>query len=226
MFARVARRYDFLNHFLSLGSDLYWRRVAAREARGLGEDDALADLCTGTGDLAFALKRAAPGAKFVALDFTPEMVAFGPVKAARKKARGIAFAIADALAIPLQDNAVALASVAFGIRNVGRLDDALKEMSRIVRPGGKVVILEFTQPQGWFFGPLYLWYFKHILPLLGRLIATTAGDAYRYLPQSVQAFAGPQEMTEAMRRNGLRNVRATALTFGVVHLYVGEKAKE
>ena len=223
MFSRVARRYDFLNHFLSMGLDIYWRKVAAHEAEGLREHDTIADLCTGTGDLAFALNKAAPQARIVGLDFTLEMVAYGIQKAAQRKKDKITFGIGDSLSLPLRDNAVALASVAFGIRNVADLERGLKEMIRVVRPGGKVVVLEFTKPSGMFFGPLYMFYFRRILPLFGRLIAATAGDAYKYLPQSVQAFAGPEEMSGHMRRLGLTNVRAVSLTFGTVHLYVGTK---
>lgn len=223
MFARVARRYDFLNHFLSLGLDIRWRKRAAKELVGLSAADAVADLCTGTGDLAFAFKRAAPESKVIAIDFTPEMVAYGPKKAERKRVSGVSFAIGDALHIPLRDGSVAAAGVAFGIRNVGDLDAGLRELARVVRPGGKVLVLEFTKPGGWFFGPLYMFYFRWILPLLGRAISWTAGDAYRYLPQSVQAFAGPEEMSEKMRAAGLSDVRAEALTFGTVHLYVGVK---
>jgi demethylmenaquinone methyltransferase/2-methoxy-6-polyprenyl-1,4-benzoquinol methylase len=223
MFTRVSERYDFLNHFLSMGLDILWRRRAAKEAIGLGLGDALADLCTGTGDLAFALHAVAPKAQIVALDFTPEMVAFGPKKAARKKVTGIEFGIGDSLALPLRSESVAIASVAFGIRNVADLNLGLNEMVRIVRPGGKVLVLEFTKPTGLVFGPLYMFYFKHILPLIGRLIAATAGDAYKYLPQSVQAFAGPQEMSERFTALGLKDVRAIPMTFGTVHLYVGVK---
>jgi len=223
MFARVARRYDFLNHFLSMGLDILWRRRAAKEARGLGDGDLIADLCTGTGDLAFALNRAAPKARVVALDFTYEMVAYGPKKAAREKVARVSFGVGDSLALPLRENSAAVASVAFGIRNVADLNLGLSEMVRVVRPGGKVLVLEFTKPRGFFFGPLYMFYFKRILPLIGRLISATAGDAYKYLPQSVQAFAGPEEMSGRMTALGLKNVRAVAMTFGTVHLYVGEK---
>lgn len=223
MFGRVARRYDFLNHFLSGGMDIYWRAVAAREAKGLGKGDALADLCTGTGDLAFALNKVAKDASVLALDFTPEMVAYGPKKAARKKVTGITFGIADALKIPIADGSVALASVAFGIRNVNDLAGGLRELTRVVRSGGKVVILECTKPSGYVFGPLYMFYFRNVLPLIGRMIAATAGDAYKYLPQSVQAFAGPEEMSEKMKAAGLVDIRAIPLTFGTVHLYVGVK---
>jgi demethylmenaquinone methyltransferase / 2-methoxy-6-polyprenyl-1,4-benzoquinol methylase len=223
MFSRVARRYDFLNHFLSMGLDIRWRAVAAREAAGLGPNDAIADLCTGTGDLAFALNKAAPQSRIIALDFTPEMVAYGPKKAANKKVSQITFGIGDSLSLPLQNNSVAMASVAFGIRNVADLDRGLREMIRVVRPGGKVLVLEFTKPSGLFFGPLYMFYFRRILPLIGRMIAATAGDAYKYLPQSVQAFAGPAEMSSRMAALGLTKVRAVPMTFGTVHLYVGVK---
>lgn len=223
MFSRVARRYDFLNHFLSMGLDLLWRKRAARELSGLTAQDKILDCCTGTGDLAFAFKKVARDSKVIALDFTPEMVAYGPVKARRAGVKGIEFGIGDTLHLPLKDETVAAAGVAFGIRNVGNLEAGLREMARTVRPGGKVIILEFTKPRGWLFGPLYMFYFKYILPLIGRVIAATAGDAYRYLPQSVQAFAGPDEMRETMQRVGLKDVRAEALTFGTVHLYVGVK---
>ncbi|HEY3322222.1 MAG TPA: ubiquinone/menaquinone biosynthesis methyltransferase [Planctomycetota bacterium] len=223
MFARVARRYDLLNHLLSLGLDIRWRKLAAREARGLGEGDLIADLCAGTGDLALAMHDAAPQAWVLATDFTPEMASLGLEKIARKKIANVSFALADALALPLRDESAALACVAFGIRNVVSLRSGLQEMIRVVRPGGKVVVLEFTRPTGWFFGPLYMFYFRRILPLLGRVIAKTAGDAYRYLPQSVQAFAGPEEMSALMRELGLRDIRAVSLSFGAVHLYVGIK---
>jgi len=236
MFARVARRYDLLNHLLSFGQDIRWRKAAAREAaRAVGEWDAakhgaatavLADLCAGTGDLALAFQAAAPKARVVALDFTPEMLCLGPRKAAQAGLGGICFVLGDALRVPLRDGSVAVAGVAFGIRNVADLDAALREMSRIVRPGGKVLILEFTRPRGRFFGPLYLFYFRRVLPLLGRLVSWTSGDAYRYLPQSVGAFAGPEEMAERMRAAGLSDVRAVPLTCGVVHLYVGLKGKD
>ncbi|MCY3023537.1 MAG: class I SAM-dependent methyltransferase, partial [Planctomycetota bacterium] len=192
-----------------------------------------------TGDLALAFYRAAPHLPVIALDFAPEMLALGRAKAAAMNIpspllpaedgsastaeTGIAFCLADALALPLRDNSVAVASVAFGLRNVADLDGGLKEMVRVVRPGGKVLVLEFTRPAGWLFGPLYMFYIRHIVPLLGRLLSAAAGDAYRYLPQSVQAFAGPEEIRARMAAAGLRSVRATALTFGVVHLYVGMK---
>ena len=133
------------------------------------------------------------------------------------------FGLGDALNLPLPENRFAAAGVAFGIRNTGSLERALAEMQRILRPGGKALILEFTQPRGFFFGPLYLFYFKHILPLLGRLIAAASGDAYRYLPQSVQAFAGPEEMRDKMAAAGFVSLHAEPLCFGVAHLYVGHK---
>jgi len=223
MFSRVARRYDFLNHLLSLGLDIGWRKAAARELAQLGAGDAVADLCTGTGDLALAIVRAAPKARVLALDFTPEMVAYGPKKAARAKLAGVTFGIGDTLHLPLKDGACAAATVAFGIRNVAGLDAGLSEMARVVRPGGKVLVLEFTKPPGRVFGPLYMFYLKNVLPIVAVCIAWVAGDAYRYLPKSIQAFAGPQEMSERLSAAGLQDIRALPLTFGTVHLYVGIK---
>jgi demethylmenaquinone methyltransferase/2-methoxy-6-polyprenyl-1,4-benzoquinol methylase len=238
MFARVSPRYDLLNHLLSLGRDIHWRSVAAREAAGLCAKDVIVDLCTGTGDLAFTFHRTAPEARIIGLDFTPEMVELALRKAERKQVhaapfegqsgvgeeRGMMFfGSGDAMAVPMADDSAALASVAFGLRNVADPERALREMVRLVRPGGKVLVLEFTRPRGRFFGRVYMFYFRHILPLLGRLVAAGAGDAYRYLPQSVEAFAGPEEMAARFRALGLRDVRAVALTFGVVHLYAGVK---
>jgi len=224
MFARVARRYDFLNHLLSLGLDFGWRRKLSKELVGLEAGAPVADLCTGTGDLALEIKRRVPQAHVLGLDFTREMVLLGPRKAARKKMSGIEFGIGDTLNLPLRDNVCAAVSVAFGIRNVGDLEGGLREMVRVARPGGKILILEFTRPQGWFFGPLYVFYLTRILPIIARVLAWAAGDAYRYLAKSIQAFAGPQEMAERMRAQGLRDVRAIPLSFGSVHLYVGVKA--
>jgi len=267
MFAHVARRYDFLNHFLSLARDLYWRKEAARQASGLGAGDLIVDVCTGTGGLAFAFHRAAPEAAILALDFTPEMLALALGKAERKKVRAllypgppatertepasldfrvpicdfragltaienrkskianITFSIGDALALPLPDDSAALAGVAFGLRNVADTERALKEMIRVIRPGGKVLVLEFTRPRGRLFGPLYMLYFRHVLPLLGRALAEnfSHGEAYSYLPRSVEAFAGPDELARQLAALGLQDVRALPLTCGVVHLYVGLK---
>jgi demethylmenaquinone methyltransferase/2-methoxy-6-polyprenyl-1,4-benzoquinol methylase len=251
MFARVAPRYDFLNHCLSLRRDVYWRTVTAREATNLGADDLIVDLCTGTGDLAFALHAQAPHARFVALDFVPEMLVLARQKAAAvgcataglaSSAAGgpgegggdilaaarpgaILFDTGDALALPLPDNCAALATVAFGVRNLADLDRGLREMARILRPGGKVAILEFTRPSGWFFGPLYMFYLRCILPVLGRLLSRASGGAYGYLATSVQAFAGPDEMRARLAAAGFANIRAIPLTGGIVHLYVGMKPK-
>lgn len=232
MFARVAPRYDVLNHLLSLGQDFYWRRAAARELGGLEAQAPIADVCAGTGDLSFAFLNAAPTARVAALDFTPEMLRLGVVKARHRAARferkggSLLFARGDTLHLPLRDRSCAVVGAAFGVRNLTDLDAGLREMFRILRPGGKALILEFTQPQGRFFGPLYLFYFRRILPLLGRAVARGSGDAYTYLPSSVAAFAGPQEMAERMQAAGFTPVRSRVLTFGTVHLYVGYRAPD
>ena len=225
MFARVAPRYDFLNHFLSLGQDFRWRRAAARELKELENGAWIADVCAGTGDLGFAFLKAAAQAHVAAVDFTHEMLVLGTAKSAKRRNAGrVCFSRGDALHLPLREQSCAAAGVAFGIRNVTDLSAGLREMHRILVSGGTALILEFTKPPGRFFGPVYLFYFRHILPLLGRVVSWGSGDAYAYLPASVDAFAGPDEMAERMRSAGFIDVRARPLTFGVVHLYIGKKA--
>jgi len=228
MFARVAPRYDFLNRVLSLGQDLRWRRAAARELGSLEFPSLLADVCAGTGDLGFAFLQAVPEARVVALDFTPEMLRLGAAKARRYtgKRGNVFFARGDALRLPLRDRSCAAVGMAFGIRNVTDPDAGLREMARILKPGGKALILEFTRPSGRLFGPLYLFYFRHVLPRLGRWVSRGSGDAYTYLPASVDAFAGPRELAGRMEAAGFREVHARPLTFGAVHLYVGYSAPD
>lgn len=226
MFDRVAPRYDFLNRLLSFGRDRYWRRVCAREVSGLPGPAILADVCAGTGDLALAFlaaRRGSSGTRVVAVDFSAPMLNLGRAKTAGRKGRGVLFARADSLALPLRDDAADAAGIAFGLRNLVDLDAALKELARIVRPGGKVLILEFTRPAGRFFGPLFRGYFHHLLPRLARWFSRAAGEAYDYLPRSVDALAGPEELRARLCAAGLAEVRAAPLTFGVVNLYVGVK---
>ena len=222
MFGRVAPRYDLLNHALSLGLDWTWRRRAARVALGLGAGDIVLDVCAGTGDLAFALSRVAPAARVVGLDFSARMLALAVQKAAGAKGR-VSFAEADAQHLPLRENTVALASVAFGVRNVPDPAAAVRELIRVTRPGGKIVILEFTTPRGALFGRLYLFYLRHVLPRIASLAARGAADAYHYLNRSVRAFAGPEEMRALLRSAGLTEVQALPLSWGVAYLYLGVK---
>jgi demethylmenaquinone methyltransferase / 2-methoxy-6-polyprenyl-1,4-benzoquinol methylase len=224
MFGRIAGRYDFLNHLLSLGIDHYWRWRTVRLVRPSGALPIL-DVCTGTGDLALAYDRAAGGkTPIVAADFTHEMLAIGGQKAHRAGADGrITFIEADAQSLPLPDDSFQIVCVAFGLRNVADTDRGLAEMTRVCAPDGHVAVLEFSTPTWQPFKAIYGWYFRHVLPRIGRLFARNSGDAYDYLPTSVGEFLQGEALLERMRAAGLSDVRRYPLTFGVATLYVGTK---
>jgi demethylmenaquinone methyltransferase/2-methoxy-6-polyprenyl-1,4-benzoquinol methylase len=223
LFTAVAARYDLLNHLLSFGLDLIWRRRAAGLARCLGTGDLIVDLCTGTGDQALALSRAAPGAMVVGFDFNVPMLALAVRKRDRSKDRRVFFGLADALALPLADGVAALAVISFGLRNLSDPAAGLAEMARVTRPGGRVAVLEFTRPQGRLFGHLYQGYLNRFLPFLAARLAPGATAAYDYLPRSIQAFPGPAEIGREMEKTGLVDLDARPLAWGTVHLLSGQK---
>jgi demethylmenaquinone methyltransferase/2-methoxy-6-polyprenyl-1,4-benzoquinol methylase len=225
MFGRIAGRYDFLNHLLSLGVDRYWRHRTVRLVPPDGSAPIL-DLCTGTGDLALAYDRAARGqTPIVAADFCAEMLAIGRQKATRAGADGrVTFLEADAQNLPLESDMFQIVCVAFGLRNIADTNRGLAEMVRVAAPGGRVAVLEFSSPSRQPFKSIYGWYFRRILPRIGRLFAREASDAYEYLPQSVGEFPQGEAMSQRMRDAGLHDVRNYPLTFGVATLYVGVKA--
>lgn len=224
MFGSIAPTYDLLNHLLSLNIDHYWRRRTTRMVPPTGTEPIL-DLCTGTGDLALAYDRAAAGrVPIIGADFCHEMIVLaGRKTAARQAGERIGFIEADAQELPFPDDYFQISTVAFGLRNVTNTDRGLAEMVRVTRPGGKVAILEFSQPRGWLFGRLYRFYFRRILPLLGELISRSKENAYRYLPQSVMEFPDGPALAERLRSHGLTEVHWYPLTFGVATLYVGTK---
>jgi demethylmenaquinone methyltransferase/2-methoxy-6-polyprenyl-1,4-benzoquinol methylase len=229
MFGRIAGRYDLLNHLLSLGIDRYWRSRTVRLVPPNSQSGVQAlpilDVCTGTGDLALAYDRAARGqTAIVAADFCTEMLAIGRQKAERAGADGrITFLEADAQNLPLATGAFQIVCVAFGLRNVSDTNRGLAEMVRVAAPGGRVAVLEFSSPSRQPLKSIYGWYFRHILPRIGRLFARESGDAYEYLPQSVGEFPQGEALCQRMRDAGLADVRGYPLTFGVATLYVGTK---
>jgi demethylmenaquinone methyltransferase / 2-methoxy-6-polyprenyl-1,4-benzoquinol methylase len=225
MFGRVAPRYDFLNRLLSLGIDKWWRRRTVRLAPPLGNLPIL-DVCTGTGDLALAYNRASGGKlPIVGADFCHEMLALGREKAARAGvSERVTFIEADAQSLPLPSNAFQIVCVAFGLRNVSDTDRGLAEMTRVCATGGRVAVLEFSTPTRQPFRGVYSWYFRHVLPRVGRLVSRESGDAYQYLPASVGEFPQGEALAQRMRVAGLADVRCYPLTFGVATLYVGTKA--
>lgn len=211
MFTAIAPRYDFLNHLLSLNVDRSWRRAAVSRLGWEAKPDGVyLDLCAGTLDLAAELaRRAGFRGRVIGADFAVPMLARG-----RHKAPRTAPVAADALALPFPAARFDGALVGFGARNLADLDAGLREAARVLRPGGRLVILEFATPR---FAPLraaYLFYFRRILPFIGRLVSKHR-DAYSYLPESVLAFPEPEALGKRMERAGFRNVRSERLTAGI-----------
>jgi demethylmenaquinone methyltransferase/2-methoxy-6-polyprenyl-1,4-benzoquinol methylase len=217
MFSSIAGRYDLANTLLSLGRDSAWRRFAARVAE-LGEGSRVLDIATGTGELAFEAARYA--SLVVGADFSAEMLTLAKEKAERRGAERVHLVLCDALNLCFSDGCFDAVFVAFGLRNFADPERALRELVRVVRRGGRVVVLEFTLPPNRFLRWLYSLYFFHVLPFLGGLI-TGRREAYAYLPRSVVEFPPPAELAARMERAGLENVRYHLLTHGTVAVYVG-----
>ncbi len=224
MFAQIAGKYDRMNHLLSLNCDRYWRWRTARIVRPRG-DAPILDVCTGTGDLAFAFARvSAPTTAIVAADFCPEMLAIGEAKSRRAGTSGrIEFVTADAQHLPFESDRYQIVSVAFGLRNVADTDRGLREMVRVCQPGGRVAVLEFSMPRRQPLKGLYGWYFRRVLPRLGEQLARNQLGAYNYLPVSVGEFPSGDELAERMQAAGLGRIEQHPFTFGVATLYVGTK---
>ncbi|MAR08751.1 MAG: bifunctional demethylmenaquinone methyltransferase/2-methoxy-6-polyprenyl-1,4-benzoquinol methylase UbiE [Blastopirellula sp.] len=224
MFGQIAPKYDRMNHLLSMNVDHYWRWRTVKLVRPQG-DAPILDLCTGTGDLAFAFHKAAGGTSpIVAADFCPEMLAVGEQKKQRAGINGqVVFQEADAENLPFDSNHFQIVSVAFGLRNVADTDQGLREMTRVCQPKGRVAVLEFSMPRWQPFKAVYGWYFRNVLPRLGQWLAANEEDAYSYLPSSVSQFPQDEEMADKMRAAGLENIQYYPLTFGVATLYVGQK---
>lgn len=219
MFSSIAHRYDVTNEVLSLGVHRLWRRSAVRLS-GAASGMSVLDCATGTGDLALSFKRrVGPGGRVVGTDFCPEMLEPAPAKAA-KAGLDVQFEIADAMALPYPTASFDVASIAFGIRNVDDPVKCLKELARVVRPGGRVVVLEFGQPAG-VFGALFKLYSRLVMPNIGGLLTGNRG-AYEYLPRTSAAFPSGDRFLQLMDRSGGYASRsAHLLTFGTAHVYVG-----
>jgi demethylmenaquinone methyltransferase/2-methoxy-6-polyprenyl-1,4-benzoquinol methylase len=221
MFTSIAPRYDLLNHVLSFNVDRFWWRRAARTFSSIlaHPDCHVLDLCCGTGDMAFALRRqAAASASIFGADFSDAML-----RLAAKKSRGTAlrWLEADALRLPFSDARFDLVTSAFGFRNLADYDAGLLEIARVLKTGGECGILDFGEPKG-LLGTLYRLYFRYMLPKVGTLISGVKGP-YSYLPASVERFPDPQEMLQRMRRAGFRKATWTPYTFGIAGLYRGKK---
>ena len=222
MFGRIAPRYDLLNHLLSLNIDKYWRaRTARRVSHILQRRDAIAlDLCCGTGDLMLALD-AKGTARVFGSDFCHPMLVAARRKVQEKRRKPEVFE-ADALALPVASGSLDLVTIAFGFRNLANYRHGLQELLRVLKPGGMLAILEFSQPLNPLLSRLYDFYSRSILPVLGGWISGSR-DAYTYLPESVRKFPGAEHLAEQMQETGLVNVRFERLTAGIVALHWGER---
>lgn len=222
MFDEIAGRYDLLNHVLSGGQDLYWRWRAVRRLRLTGREHVL-DLCTGTCDVARTMVKRRLARRVLGIDFSAEMLKVGKRKLRAEGQHGlIPLVRGDAMQLPAASASMDAVTIAFGIRNVQTPSVALREVARVLKPGGRLAILEFSTPRQPLVRSAYLWYFRNILPRLGRLVSRH-GEAYAYLPASVEGFTPPAQFVEMLQSAGLVRCQAVPLTFGVVYLYVAER---
>jgi demethylmenaquinone methyltransferase/2-methoxy-6-polyprenyl-1,4-benzoquinol methylase len=221
MFDRVAGRYDALNSVMTAGLHHRWRKRAAART-DLGPGDSALDVCCGTGDLALELSsRVAPGGHVVGCDFSEPMLDLAREKAAARGAEGVRFEWADALALPYDGDRFDALTVGFGVRNLADLDRGLREMARVLKPGGRLVILEITQPTRPPLSIFYSLWFDRIVPLLGAF--SSEPEAYSYLPESVRSFPSPHGLAEKMDVAGFERVRYTILAGGIIAIHSGVK---
>jgi demethylmenaquinone methyltransferase/2-methoxy-6-polyprenyl-1,4-benzoquinol methylase len=220
IFSSIPGRYDFLNRFLSLRRDVAWRRATVGRMRFF-QTHRFLDVATGTADLAIEAALRHPGISVTGVDFVPEMLALGRRKTIKKGlADRISLLQGDALDLRFDEGVFDVAAIAFGIRNIPEAGRALSEMARVVTPGGQVMVLELTTPEGAFSRGLYGLYLNGLLPRLGRLFSGSRG-AYRYLADSIMNFPSPDEFSRLMEESGLERVEKIPLTMGVAHLHIG-----
>jgi demethylmenaquinone methyltransferase/2-methoxy-6-polyprenyl-1,4-benzoquinol methylase len=222
MFGAIAPRYDFLNRLLSFGIDRRWRTKAVRLLK-YHEGSRILDVATGTGDVALEIALRTPDSvKITGADFCKEMIDLGIVKvAASPYADRIDLKVAPCEDLPFANNTFDSITIAFGIRNVIDRKLGLAEMWRVLRPGGRMIILEFSTPRSLLFRQLYYFYFRRLLPIVGGLFSRY--NAYKYLPDSVLEFPSQSEFSRMIGEAGFRNIHLHELTFGIATIYVGEK---
>jgi demethylmenaquinone methyltransferase/2-methoxy-6-polyprenyl-1,4-benzoquinol methylase len=231
MFSAIAPSYDLNNRLHSMGIDQHWRNVAVRMA-GVKATDVIVDVACGTGDLTLKFARAlakkakntTPAPRVLGIDFTYEMLPIAENKLrAHHSSVTTSFAQGDALALPLADQSADILSIAFGIRNVSNWGNAIEEFARVLKPGGRLIILEFSLPTNALLRGFYNFYFRKIMPITATLISGDKSGAYKYLPESVNTFISRQAMQDRMKAAGFGEIEARALTFGICVCYKGVK---
>ena len=222
MFNAIAGNYDFLNRVLSLGIDVGWRKKTVRSVARY-QPRLVLDVATGTADLAMALAKGCPGAQVEGADISAGMLDVGRQKVAQRGlANRVQLILGDGEMLPFEDNRFDAVTVAFGVRNFENLQAGLVDMLRVLKPGAPLAVLEFSQPTRQPFRAFYFFYFKHILPRIGKWVSRDSA-AYTYLPASVEAFPYGQAFLDELAKAGYRNASARALTFGIATLYLAEK---
>lgn len=221
MFDNIAPKYDFLNHFLSLGIDKLWRKKAIRILSGY-KSDYILDVATGTGDFAIAASKLKPR-KIIGFDISEQMLNVGRTKIKRLGLEGVIdFKKGDSEAMPFADEQFDAITVAFGVRNFENLENGLKEFYRVIKAGGVVIILEFSKPKHFPMKQLYLFYFFQILPFIGKMVSKDS-SAYTYLPESVLAFPDDQKFLSILKNIGFTGTEQKRLSFGIATIYIALK---
>lgn len=222
MFDRISPKYDRLNHLLSLNIDKVWRRKTAKTV-AKSQPKTILDLATGTADLAIALAKHNPQAHVIGMDISERMLDIGKAKIKRQNLENqIELRIGDAATLPFDDHCFDAVTVAFGVRNFEQLDKGLSEIHRVLRPGGQAIILEFSMPERFPVKQLYRFYFKRVLPRIGKRVSKDS-NAYTYLPQSVERFPNPEAFLRLLAEKGWQNGTKRRFSFGIATLYQAEK---
>ncbi len=222
MFNKIAPNYDFLNHFLSLNIDKIWRRKAVKQLKGVKATEIL-DVACGTADFSIQLHKEFPDAQITGVDLSQVMLNYGQQKIAKKELQNnIKCQYGDSEDLPFDDKKFDIVTVAFGVRNFDNLSKSIKEMNRILKYNGKVLILEFSRVNTFPLKQIYSFYFDKILPRISKLFSQDP-IAYKYLPESVNAFASGNKLLDSLAENGFRNIRTKKFSFGIVSAYIAEK---
>lgn len=222
MFDSISGKYDFLNHFLSLGIDVIWRKKSLRKIQQASPSHIL-DVATGTGDFAIAAKNKYPEATVKGIDISNGMLEVGRKKISKKAIKDVELINGDSAAMPFETESFDVAIVAFGVRNFEDLDAGLAEMNRVLKPGGEIVVLEFSKPKSFPFKQIYNFYFNNVLPLFGKLISKD-NAAYTYLPESVKVFPEGEAFLKRLQGNGFDSCTSKPLTAGISSIYHGIKS--